>query len=711
MSRLRLPGRTGRLSLGAAGLSWVGAMAGWTFGYTAFAVCCVVALVAAASGRWVAGALVVAAAASGWAAAGRVSSTLTAPVPEGPAVLSGRVADEPVRGRGRIRFVLQPDGRLAGRAWHEVQLPRLAVATRDDAPRLPTAGDRVVVRGILEARPGRVRGDPVAGRVSGASVEIVASSANPLFVIGNALRRRVASRLDEENDPRAALISGFLIGDTAGLGEDDTEALRRAGLSHFVAVSGSNVALFLAGWWIVTAPFALRPRVRALIGLVGLAIFVVVTRWEPSVVRAASMAGLVLGGRVFGLTIDTWTALGAAVTGLLLLSGDLAFSVGFQLSVVAAAGVMAGASIFAGRRPRWLWTALGATLSAQVAVVPLLLFHFGAIPLLSPLANLLAVPVVTVATVLGGIGVVGGIDFLLGMALTAAGGVLRLARLAAGWPQLGLWGAVSAGGAGLVLAWKPARPFAATAAAMVGVVLNLPGAPAEVPTITFLDVGQGDSVLLADDLGTVVLVDGGGDSRVLDAALRRNGVGHVDLLVVTHGDGDHAAGLESIFSRLAVGELWVPDQPDLGAIVPRLVADAAARGTPVLDLRAGHTRVIGRFTIEVLGPQRRYASENDGSIVLWVEAEGRDVLLPGDIEAVAQRELPRLRPDILLVPHHGSATTDLEWLATTVGRQAVISVGENAYGHPSPDVVAVLAAAGAQTWLTREYGDVTVPLR
>ncbi|NIS29048.1 MAG: competence protein ComEC, partial [Actinobacteria bacterium] len=76
------------------------------------------------------------------------------------------------------------------------------------------------------------------------------------------------------------------------------------------------------------------------------------------------------------------------VTGLLLISGDLATSVGFQLSVAATLGVMAGASMFAGRRPRWLFTALGATIAAQIAVVPLLLGHFGTVPVFSPLANL-----------------------------------------------------------------------------------------------------------------------------------------------------------------------------------------------------------------------------------------------------------------------------------------------------------------------------------
>ena len=95
-------------------------------------------------------------------------------------------------------------------------------------------------------------------------------------------------------------------------------------------------------------------------------------------------------------------------------------------------------------------------------------------------------------------------------------------------------------------------------------------------------------------------------------------------------------------------------------------------------------------------------------IVLWVAACGTSFLLPGDIEAVAQRELPKVRPDVLMVPHHGSATTDLAWLTATVGPIAIISVGENTYGHPAPEVLETLDRAGAQLHTTQGEGDVRV---
>jgi competence protein ComEC len=111
--------------------------------------------------------------------------------------------------------------------------------------------------------------------------------------------------------------------------------------------------------------------------------------------------------------------------------------------------------------------------------------------------------------------------------------------------------------------------------------------------------------------------------------------------------------------------------------------------------------------IEPIGPVRRYRGDNDGSITLWIESE-RSVFLGGDIEAAAQRELPPLAPDILLVPHHGSASSDEAWLERTVGEIAIVSVGTNRFGHPSSEVIAVLEAAGAAVLITQQRGDVTI---
>jgi hypothetical protein len=207
------------------------------------------------------------------------------------------------------RVVIQPSGWQARAepllGWRG---PRIAVV--GEMPRV-VAGDQIAADGLLRSLPGLVRGDPVAGKMTAASVELLAGADGVFMAAGNAFRNRVTNRLSRlGNSPEAALLAGFLIGDTAGLSDSDLESLRRAGLTHFVAVSGSNVALVLGAWWLIVAPLGAGTRLRAISGGLVLIVFVVATRWESSVIRAATMAGLALGGRMVGVPIDAWTTLG-----------------------------------------------------------------------------------------------------------------------------------------------------------------------------------------------------------------------------------------------------------------------------------------------------------------------------------------------------------------------------------------------------------------
>jgi competence protein ComEC len=446
------------------------------------------------------------------------------------------------------------------------------------------------------------------------------------------------------------------------------------------------------------------------LGAAGLAIFIVVTRWEASVLRAAFMAATVLGGAATGVVVDAWVAVGLAVAALLLVSGQLATDVGFQLSVAATLGILAGSGMFTDRRPRVVWATFGAACAAQMAVVPVLLIHFGTVPLMSPIANLLSAPLVTGSTVSGALAVVVGWAPAVAVSSALASGVLRIAALAARWPQLGPSAVAVVIGLGVLIRAKRSRPFAVFgAAAVLACTVIVPVRPPETPMAVFLDIGQGDATLLIDPGGAVALIDGGADPIMLAEGLRRHHIGRIDLLVASHGDVDHVGGFEGIVHDHAVGRLWVPDHPDGGAELGRVVGEASAAGVPVDRVGPGFGYDLGSISIEALGPRRRYAARNDGSVVLWVEAT-RTLLLAGDIGEVAQGELPPLEPDIVLVPHHGSASTDRTWLAATVGSIAVISVGPNTYGHPAPEIVATLVGGGTEVVTTSGEGDISIDL-
>jgi competence protein ComEC len=670
-------------------------------------VAAIVGWVSAARRRpWVLTALVVVAAGfSGASGAARERSLADTPLPAGPISVLGRVLSDPEPVEGGIRLAVGPSHlKVAGR-WLVWQGPPLGVYCGQAAV---AVGDRVLVEGSAHAEALRFSGGTVAGSVRAHTVTLVDAASDPLFAAGNALRRRVITGVGRFGDrPAAALLDGFLIGDDGALPESDAEALRLAGLSHFVAVSGSNVALFLGAWWLAAGPLAWGPRRRAAVGLLGLAVFLVVTRWEPSVLRAGVMAAMVLCGRLAGVAVNGWVALGGTVTLLTLLSGGLADDVGFQLSAAATAGVLAGAGAWPERRPRWVWTALGATVAAQAAVAPLLLIHFGSVPLFAPVTNVVAAPLVAFATAAGGIGVLAGLPPVTGVGLVAAEAVLAIARSARDLPQLG-WFGVGIAGSWIALAGiRRLRPALALVGmvAVAAMVVIPPGRPST-PEAAFLDVGQGDSILLRGPSGEVVLVDGGPDPSALRRALVARGIRRVDLLVVTHSHADHLAGLAGITSWVKVDRAWHVEQD--GEVQASLLAELAASGTSLAAPGPGWTAQVGAFGIEVLGPRRRFASPNDGSMVLRVSAGGKTLLLPGDIEALAQGELGPLTADIMKVPHQGAATSDPAWLAASAPRVAVICVGANEFGHPAAETMSALASAGAQVRRTDLEGDVVI---
>lgn len=656
----------------------------------------------------VATALVVAGSLSGWLSAAREASVLTASVIDGPVKVAGWAIDDVRPGRSGDWFLFQPTHIEQQDIWRPWDGPPILVSL--NGPVEVAARDRVVVRGSARTQPGRARGDPYSGVIRDGRVTVISPASDPLFAAGNAVRRRIASGLEAHGGEVAgALLSGFLIGDIRGLPPVVVDQLRRSGLSHFVAVSGSNVALFLLLWWVVAAPFAFGPRRRAAAGLIGLALFVVVTRWEPSVLRAAGMAGLLLVSRALGIALTPWVALGGSVSALLLVSGELSGDIGFQLSVAATLGVMAGADIFKDRLPRVIGAPLGVTVAAQIAVAPVLLAHFDVLPLLSPLANLFASPLVMLSTASGGIGLLSGLRVLTNLGIGAAGAVLFIAKAASSWPQIGPLAAVAVAAGGLLAMSRRLRPLMALAAgAIMLIAVVVPAHRVDRPAAVFLDVGQGDSELILGAGGEVVLIDGGPDAVLLLRKLAAYGVRTIDLMVLSHPHDDHATGLLAAVEHFPVRTLWHSGYADGGPASIALLAEAERRGVTIEVPQTGRSIQLGEIQVTVAGPLRHYASPNDQSLVLVVQSRGTTVLFPGDIEKIAQADLGVIEADVLKVPHQGAATSDLAWLQATGATVAIVSVGQNTFGHPSPEIIAGLEAAGVAVRRTDEEGDIVV---
>ena len=261
-----------------------------------------------------------------------------------------------------------------------------------------------------------------------AAVRLTAPDAAPLAAAASMKHGllRATSGLEKR---KAALLRGITIGDTKGFNDQTLEVFRRAGLSHLLAVSGENVAIVLGAIAIVAARLALRSRL--LLAAAALVMFVLVVGPEPSVLRAALMGAISLAALAFGRRAEPLHALGLALILLVCLRPGMVFSVGLHLSAAATAGIVLWSGSLARHLaflPSSVALGLAATLGAQLAVAPVLIVTFGEVSLAGPLANLLAVPAVPPATI---VGLLAGLAGVFNQDLGAL--VARFAAPFAGW--------------------------------------------------------------------------------------------------------------------------------------------------------------------------------------------------------------------------------------------------------------------------------------
>ena len=427
---------------------------------------------------------------------------------------------------------------------------------------------------------------------------------------------------------------------------------------------------------------------------------------------------------------------------LLGVNPTLVYSIGFQLSVAATAGMAIMAGPLAQRlgfMPKALALAAGTTLGAQAGVTPLILYHFGAVPTVTLPANLLAFPAVGPGMVLGLVAAAVGIaSAAVGRAIALPAEVPlrylegladRLARsplpsiTSSGGSLLGLFlgiAGVAAAGWWLRSERRVPRRGKALVAGLLPVLLFWhalgAGSPAAF-TVTFFDVGQGDSALIRSPAGASILIDGGPDAEQVAGKLAALGVRRIDLIVATHPHADHVAGLPSVLARFPVGLVVDPGCYGASPFYADFLRAVASAGVRFQHPRPGGEIRVADVRLEVLGPFHCYlgtnSDPNNDSLILRVTDGDASVLFPGDAEEPSQtdvidREAPQLTAVVLKVPHHGGNTSLPAFFLAVHARVAVVSVGPNRYGHPVPAVLAELARGGIRVFRTDRSGDVTV---
>ncbi|HET7388545.1 MAG TPA: ComEC/Rec2 family competence protein [Nocardioidaceae bacterium] len=698
-------------------------------------------------------ACLLAAAAVAVAAGVRAEANRSGPVPELAAVgayveLHAKVTSDPVlregrfapyvmtrltvtrvTGRGRTYRTHAPVLVLADPSWRRVRLG----STVSAAGRLarPDSSDLSAV--LSTSRPPAQLTPPAATYDAAARVRA-------------AIRAAVAPAGPEER----ALIPALVVGDDQQMSAQVVADFRTCGLTHLTAVSGTNLTLVVGFLLIVARALGVRARGLTVVGLLGVAGFVVLARPEPSVIRAAAMGSVALLGmgrlgRERGVR-----GLGVAVFALMLFDPWLATSIGFVLSALATAGIVFLAPPFRDALtswlPRWLAEALAVPFAAQLVCTPVVAAISGQVSLVAVAANLAVAWAVGPATVLG---LLGGLAMLVLPPLghlcgwlagwsawwivTVATHLARLPGAAVGWTatpvSIGVLTVLCLGVAVLAGRILRRRTLSVCTCVLLLVVLvrplPTPGWPPDGWVLIACDVGQGDGLVLNAGSGRAVVVDTGPDPVLMGRCLRGIGVRRLPVVVLTHYHADHVDGLPAVLSGRQVGEIDVTatrDPPENAAAVD---AWAAAAEVPVRVAPYGEVRRVGDLTWQVVGPVRPVLTDetgeegsipNNASLVLLVRVRGVSILMSGDMEPPAQRllhrSLPDLHVDVLKVPHHGSRYQDPQLITTLGARLAVISVGaDNDYGHPAASTLAMLRSAGMQVRRTDRDGTIAVVVR
>lgn len=548
------------------------------------------------------------------------------------------------------------------------------------------------------------------------------------------LRRRLGAVIDAAvpGNAFAGILRGVTIGDGHAIPDYQWDLFRRTGTSHLVVISGSHivlvaglVALLISFLWRLSARLCERlaaRRAAAVAGLAVAAVYALIAGFGVPVQRALIMAAIGAMAVWKGWTTRPFALLAAALLGVLLIDPLAPLAAGFWLSFGAVAVLV---YIFAGRPRRgWLHAVLWSQVAVTLGLAPLLILFFGHGSAAAPLANLVAIPVFEFAVVpLALAGVLAGALWLPAGALLLGAAARVLGWL---WPVLGWFGelphayfpvpapswwaiALAVVGAVLLLAPRglPAR--------WLGVVMIAPLALAPRPRpapggfdLALLDVGQGLAAVVRTHAHTLIFDTGpsfasGSDTGQLVVVpyLYSRGIAHPDLLVVSHGDDDHAGGAKSVLKAF----------PGLATMT-----SAGRRFPDAAPCVAGQQWRWDGVHFQLLNPPTATGdgSDNNRSCVLRIGAAGGSVLLTGDIEAEAERRLvatygDTLHSDILVAPHHGSASSSTEDFINAVAPRFVLFPAgyRNRWHFPRASVVTRYRAAGARLLNTAACGAVT----
>lgn len=550
-------------------------------------------------------------------------------------------------------------------------------------------------------------------------------------------------------------MNALLYGDRQQLSGEIEDSYQQMGLIHLLAISGSHISLLAVMCLFVMLRVGLTRETATVLLVIIVPLYMFMAGASASVVRASVMAVFVLVCILFSRRLRGMDALGLTAITMMMWNPYIVFDIGFQFSFLATAVLLLSSKvILSGQMVKGAWNL---ALAAQLASVPITLYHFGRLSPYSLFLNLIFVPYLSfvilplsfltliVSFFLPSFTV---LSSLLSGCISFSNELLKwcnnLPFLQVTFGQSSAWMTLlySFSILCLFLVWegkkgKSFRIHVIVCFVLIGSVHYTAPYWNQNGSVTFIDVGQGEAILirLPYSKATYLIDTGGaiafpreewqkkkrtysvGESIVLPY-LYQQGIKKIDKLILTHADVDHAGAANEVLKGIAVGTVIVSKKKTISPLEEEIIQNAKSRKVPIQIVKSGDSWMEGNKAIfTVLSPIGDEMKENNQSIVLHTKLGGLQWLFTGDLEEEGEKQLmdryPNLRTDVLKVGHHGSkSSTSDSFLQMVKPTTAVISVGKkNRYGHPHKEVMERLRNHNVSIWRTDEGGAITFTYR
>ncbi|PGT16731.1 DNA internalization-related competence protein ComEC/Rec2 [Bacillus cereus] len=568
------------------------------------------------------------------------------------------------------------------------------------------------------------------------------------------LRQQAISKVTEMfPEQSGAFMNALLFGDRQQMTFEVEEQYQQFGLVHLLAISGSHIVLLMVIVYFVLLRSGVTREVGTVCLIVCIPLYMILAGASPSVIRASITGVLLLIAFMCSIRLSSLDALSVTAICMLIYDPYLVFNIGFQFSFVGSFALILSASILLGRSNGVIRNSIYISIISQLVSTPILLYHFGYFSPYSIFLNLLYVPFLSIIVLPCSIIILmcmpiipflaKGLANVLSIGLSISNDFLSycenllFTRLIFGQTPILLVAVYCVIIVSVLIVWER-RMSKRIMFIVVGVFLFVCTCHYVYPyfresgSVTFIDVGQGDAILirLPYDKG-VYLIDTGGTLQlnkeewqrkkhefsvghdILVPFLQKEGIKTIDKLIVTHGDADHIGAALDLLSSITVKEV-VFGQKEQDAVLEKVLKKKALeKRVNISKVKEGESWSVNGAEFVVLAPNGKESNENDSSIVIWAKFGGVTWLFTGDLEEGGESRLvskyPALRADVLKVAHHGSKTSSISsFLSLIQPSVAIISVGErNRYGHPHKEIIERFEKMDIEIWRTDKQGAIS----